>query len=113
MAISSADRVCIIHWLLEDVEATLGSDHRAIVLDRAAELDCFVDEPNWYCDKLVDDVQQYFHDCFVDTTWPACPRHPNHPLWLHGESWCCESDGEEVARLGELGSALQRNGGLN
>jgi hypothetical protein len=111
MATSADARAKIIDRLLRDIEATLGSGFRNAVLKRAAELDSFIDEPNWYCDNLVEDVQQEFHDCFVDVTWPACPRHPNHPLWLHREfeSWWCESDAVAIARLGELGSALRRN----
>ena len=53
-------------------------------------------------ERLVEDVQQDFHDLFVDVTWPACPRHPNHPLWYRDGAWWCETDGVAVARLGEL-----------
>jgi hypothetical protein len=35
-----------------------------------------------FADRLVQDVQQALHDEFVDITWPACPHHPNHPLWF-------------------------------
>ena len=66
------------------------------------------DALNFYRDKLGEVVQQYFHDCFVDPTWPSCPRHSNHPLWLRGESWCCERDGEAIAKLGELRSIWNR-----
>jgi len=43
----------------------------------------------------------------VDTSWPPCPRHPNHPLWLaRGEGvggvWCCLRDEAEIAPLGML-----------
>jgi hypothetical protein len=47
-------------------------------------------------------VQQYFHDLFIHTTWPSCPRHRRHPLWLHCEFWTCELDDVPIARLGEL-----------
>lgn len=53
-------------------------------------------------EKVVEDVQQEFMDTFVDTTWPACPRHPNHPLWFHEGGWYCERDGEALAPLGAL-----------
>ena len=59
----------------------------------------------------VEDLQQYLHDSFVDTSWPPCPRHPNHPLWLGegqggGSVWCCPRDEAEIAPLGMLpGSA--------
>jgi hypothetical protein len=32
--------------------------------------------------EAVEDLEQRLHDTFVDTTWPACPRHRQHPLWL-------------------------------
>ena len=38
----------------------------------------------------------------VDTTWPTCPHHPNHPLWHSDGWWRCERITEPVARLGEL-----------
>jgi hypothetical protein len=59
----------------------------------------------------VEDLQQFVHDTCVDTSWPACPRHPNHPMWLAareggGSVWCCLGDEAEIAPLGMLpGSA--------
>jgi len=55
---------------------------------------------------LVDDTQQDLMDSFLDTTWPACPRHPNHPLWFHDEAWYCERDREPLAPLGGLREIL-------
>ena len=57
--------------------------------------------------SIVDGLQQTAHDLFWDTTWPACPRHPNHPLWFQAErdAWCCPRDGSAIARLGELAKA--------
>src|SRR6266487_453697 len=52
-----------------------------------------------YC---IEEVQEYFQDTFVDTTWPACPRHPNHPLHFEGGYWHCPSDGAVIAPLGKL-----------
>ena len=57
-------------------------------------------------EKVVEDVQQGLMDMFVDTTWPACPRHPNHPLWFHDDAWHCERDREPLAPLGGLGQIL-------
>ena len=86
--------------LLRDVVGTVGEQHRAAVLHRAAELRTLdLDHPD---SKLVDDIQQYLHDIFADVQWPACPRHASHPLWYHDEAWWCEQDAIEVARLGEL-----------
>jgi len=69
------------------------------VLRRAAELrefDLATDE------KLVEDVQQEIHDTFVDTSWPACPRHGGHPLWYREGAWFCERLQAPVAALGTL-----------
>lgn len=103
MSESDVERVCRL--LLRDIEATLGPGYESVVRDNAARVRSFVADPARYVEKVVEDVQQNFHDCHADTTWPACPRHPNHPLWLHNESWCCERDGVVVAKLGELRSA--------
>jgi hypothetical protein len=42
-------------------------------------------------------------------TWPACPEHPNHPLWLSSPhdfnaTWTCPASGRPIARLGKLGT---------
>jgi hypothetical protein len=106
--LSESDRARVVQLLLLDVEMTLGPGHEAVVRNNALNVASFVDDPVWYRDKLVEDVQQHFHDCFVDTTWPTCPRHSKHPLWLHDESWYCERDAEAIARLGELRSIWPR-----
>jgi hypothetical protein len=51
---------------------------------------------------VVDEVQQDFHDLFIDTEWPACPRHPNHPMWYSDGHWRCATDGVAIVPLGEL-----------
>lgn len=102
---SDVGRACRL--LLRDIEATLGPGYESVVHDNATRARGFVADPARYVEKVVKDVQQYFHDCHVHTTWPACPHHPNHPLWLHDESWRCERDGVVVAKLGELGRRVQ------
>ena len=93
----------VTRLLLRDVGATVGDEHRDYVLWRAAEVRELGIE--YYGAKLVEDVQQYLHDTFVDTTWPACPRHPNHPLWCQDAVWWrCERDGVAITPLGELGA---------
>jgi hypothetical protein len=57
-------------------------------------------------EKVVGDVQQDLMDTFVDTTWPTCLRHPNHPLWFHDGAWYCDRDGEALAPLGGLREIL-------
>lgn len=56
----------------------------------------------FFDDTVVDQFQQDVHDEHWDTTWPTCPRHPNHPLWCHGEAWWCEADNVALAPLGGL-----------
>jgi hypothetical protein len=59
--------------------------------------------------KLAEDVQQQLHDTFVDTTWPTCPLHPRHPLWLDDERsravWRCTKSGVDIAPLGSLAAS--------
>lgn len=94
------DLTRVLPLLKRDVQATIGPTHDALIDGIAAdvrELDV-----KGEAEKVVNDVQQYFHDTFVDTTWPACPRHGNHPLWYRDGSWWCVEDGAAVARLGQL-----------
>ena len=92
----------IMRLLRRDIASTLGADHEAIVDELAAIV--FTLEIADRGEKLVGDVQQYFQDNFVDITWPACPRHPNHPLDFRPDVWYCPRDGQTVAKLGELDS---------
>jgi len=90
----------IVRAIAADVRATLGETSLRIVWSFAADarkLD--TDDPSW---QFIENVQQYFQDTFVDTTWPACPRHPNHPLDHVDGFWHCPRDHTAVARLGEL-----------
>lgn len=95
--------------LLErDVVATLGEGYRQTVRDAAAFI--IANElPRHVGDSLVQRVQQDFHDSFIDTTWPACPRHGRHPLWYNEDGWWwCGKDRVAVCRLGDL-STLPRS----
>lgn len=92
-----------------DVVSTRGEQHRGLVADlarNAEQLD--IDDPHV---KLVDDVQQVFHDEYIDTCWPACPRHVKHPLWYQDGGWWCEQDAVRVCDLGQLGSRASREEG--
>lgn len=59
-----------------------------------------------YMLRVAEEVQQHLHDTFTDTSWPPCPMHPNHPLWLEEEDvplvWRCPKSGAGVAPLGQL-----------
>jgi hypothetical protein len=49
-------------------------------------------------------------------TWPSCPLHPQHPLWLQGRNltppsisrdehdpvWTCVTSNRQIAELGRL-----------
>ena len=56
-------------------------------------------------------MQQRLHDTFVDTTWPACPLHPHHPLWLDDgrdrPAWRCVTAEVEIAPLDALPPTTQ------
>lgn len=89
-----------VRCLLLDVAATVGAAYGPMVLETAAKLHALdVGDPSIKC---VEDVQQYFHDTFVDTTWPACPHHPNHPLEYSDGFWCCPRNNIRITKLGEL-----------
>lgn len=87
--------------LLErDVAQTVGASYRPAVAEAAANLAAYGAGDGV---RLVETVQQELHDTFVDTTWPACPRHRSHPLWYREDGrWWCEPDGVAVCRLGDL-----------
>src|SRR5688500_7530168 len=87
--------------LKADVAATLGARHVEAVERNAATFLEFVGSDATAV-ILVEDVQQEFHDTFVDTTWPHCPVHPNHPLWFDAGAWRCSENGAAIAALGEL-----------
>jgi hypothetical protein len=99
VALPESSIAVAVRSLEADIAATLGAG--SVSLEPFVENGrSFHDDPAEFARWLVEDVQQYFHDAFVDTTWPACPRHPNHPLWFRDGWWCCGDD--RLARLGEL-----------
>ena len=95
-----------VRLLADDVRATLGEQYVPVAWSFAAQVGEL--EVADRSSKCVEDVQQYFQDTLVDTTWPACPRHPNHPLNYEEGSWRCPRDGAAVARLGELSPDEER-----
>jgi hypothetical protein len=91
-----------VSLLSRDLAATIGDGCEDVVVEAAARIRLFEDDPDNYLHRVVDDVQQSIHDSRIDTTWPACPWHPNHPLWLGERGWQCERLGEVAAELGAL-----------
>lgn len=57
---------------------------------------------------VAEEVQEELMDMFVDTTWPACPQQPDHPLWFEDGAWCCDRDRVRVP----LGSLVLRRTAL-
>jgi hypothetical protein len=54
-------------------------------------------------------IQQWLHDTFLDTTWPQCPEHRRHPLWLNEDVppiWTCDETQQPICALGQLGTIL-------
>jgi hypothetical protein len=92
----------IVRLLAADVAATLGGGQQDVVAAEVPGALEFTDSVEDFSQRLADDVQQVFHDTFADTTWPACPRHPNHPLWFRDGAWWCEADDVAMFALGEL-----------
>lgn len=90
-----------LNALRRDLAATGLAERVAWVNVAAANAAKFVEDPVELVQKVVEDVQQRLQDEFVDTTWPACPRHPNHPLDYNEGVWSCPRGGV-VAQLGEL-----------
>src|SRR4051812_4444164 len=92
-----------LRLLLRDVDVTLGRSGLQLALSFIHDDRALGNAQKEYPDDLVSRLQTYIHDEFVDTTWPACPKHPNHPLWFgRDDSWWCGQSGERVAALGEL-----------
>jgi hypothetical protein len=107
--ITPADEARAVALLTQDVEVTIGVGHDDLIRGEASTRREFFNEPdtidvdsNEYLEKVAEEIQEYFHDLYVDTTWPECPFHRRHPLWLHDGNWTCEQLRVPVARLGEL-----------
>jgi hypothetical protein len=120
----------VVRLLEVDAVATLGSwaarevraaaaDLAHIALNRmqpveasahwpASPGDSFAESQAFFDRNVVDRFQLKVHDEYWDTAWPACPRHPNHPLWYHDRAWWCEADRVPIAPLGGLACVRPR-----
>jgi hypothetical protein len=93
----------VVELLLRDVETTLGPSARDEAAAFARLERRLGNVREHQAETLVDSVQTYIHDCFIDPTWPACPLHGQHPLWFgRDNAWWCASDDVKVAALGTL-----------
>lgn len=86
----------LLDLLMSDVHSTLGWPHaeaKNFVLDTAAVILDFIEDDEWtFVDRVIGNVQQRMHDEFIHTSWPECPAHGRHPLWLASEQpwrWVC------------------------
>lgn len=71
----------------------------------------------WVAEAVQEDIIEGRDDRPGLVTWPACPEHPEHPLWLRGDyeelpdgteksirdpAWTCITSERVVAELGKL-----------
>lgn len=107
-SISQDDLNRLVRLLQRDISETIGSGYDADVVESATRIRLFYSGPPGEADlasfeqSVVDDVQQWLHDMFIDTSWPKCPDHPNHPLWFSNGWWECQATRRRVAPLGGL-----------
>ena len=100
IAVTDAMKASVIARLRHDVHSTLGSGYDGFIEEIAEAQRAFVLDPSDYFYRVVEDVQQTFHDHHIDTDWPACPVCRRHPLWLHAGGWrACDGT---IIPVGEL-----------
>lgn len=99
--ITEAHAQRVVGAITRDLEATVGPGYERVAIAEAARIRLFATTIAEYEQRVVEDVQQILHDERINTTWPTCPQHANHPLWLTDGWWVCATVGR-VARLGEL-----------
>jgi len=115
MSESQIDTIRVVELLLQDAIPTLGERARVEVLQLAANYEAragewiddgrsLADAQRGFDSAIVDGLQQTAHDWFWDTTWPACPVHPRHPLWYDEsrQAWRCRQEPAKVIPLGRL-----------
>ena len=102
MANGSSD---FLTWLKLDVIRTLGEQYRQLVSDAAKNV-ATLEMSDSGC-KVVENLQQRVQDERIDTTWPACHRHPNHPLSYEAGWWRCARDGVQIAPVGALRTGVR------
>ena len=96
----------LVPLLEADVVATLGERYRHVVRDATAGIYC--SDPSDYDERIVDNVQEQILESWIDTTWPACPRHGRHPLVYQEGGWWCQQDRVVLCKVGELATLIPR-----
>ena len=97
----TAALIRLVPLLEADVVATLGEQWRHIARG-AANYRMYCSDPSEYEERIIDNVQEEILESWIDTTWPACPRHGRHPLVYHEGGWWCQQDRVVLCKLGEL-----------
>lgn len=115
--ITSEDEARVISALDNDVGVTLGGDYAELIRKEARSQRDSVNSPNHihvdaqdYEQRVTEYVQQEFLDSHIDTTWPTCPFHTRHPLWVHERQWTCEQLNVSVAPIGGLRATRNSDG---
>ena len=111
MPISDSEIETLIARVTRDIASTIPKRYRDLVPETVPEVRSeyesrSIDDLESLTEYFVGDVQQGFMDTYIDISWPACPRHPNHPMWFHDGAWYCDRDGVALAKLGELDSIM-------
>src|SRR4051794_25428723 len=88
----------VVAAVASDLVATLGwsREQAEDAARRTAEAQARHDSSEDFALRVAEDVQQWLQDTFLDTTWPACPEHHQHPLWLDDNDppmWTCRATG--------------------
>lgn len=91
-----------IEKVRRDLTQTVGATLDRPIEDFARNVKRFTSSIEDFESRLVHEVQQVVHDYHIDTSWPPCPLHPNHPLWFEGGWWRCEAVSKRLFELGSL-----------
>ena len=75
------------------------------LVERAWWIDQWPEGAPYVPGLIAQDVQEALAE--QGTTWPPCPLHDDHPLYIEPElgedpHWVCEKDAVEIASLGAL-----------
>jgi hypothetical protein len=94
------DMLSTLPWTRERVDRMVQFEARVV-----GEVDHERGTFAWW---LVEHIQADIHH-EGESTWPTCPQHRSHPLWLRYEDhpdfwWVCRSDDIPIAQLGRLPS---------
>jgi hypothetical protein len=119
MGVTPANVAHAVALLSRDLTATLGlpSETAETLARREAVAAAAImnewddDEVSWalFLARVVEETQQWLHDTFIETTWPRCPEHANHPLWLNDEEssgWACPATKRMLCPVGQLATRI-------